>query len=202
MNATSDRRVSDRQGDDPLVRDARPTPRLSEHLQRPESRLTSPAAPAGRPFPKCKYEHRVDQGAVSLQKLHFSISWAAPSKPAFWPVRFRLMTDCEIVTLLVRHNCYAVEASTDRIDLSALILACGLQRRDDLRCKLAPARKRAMAMCRRHSLPASTPTQRIYEGYRRGWREAGRGHDVPIDRLAYAALVYVGETEARAHAGA
>lgn len=34
------------------------------------------------------------------------------------------------------------------------------------------------------------------------WREAGRGHDVPIDRLAYAALVYVGETEARAYAGA
>jgi alkanesulfonate monooxygenase SsuD/methylene tetrahydromethanopterin reductase-like flavin-dependent oxidoreductase (luciferase family) len=45
-------------------------------------------------------------------------------------------------------------------------------------------------------------TKRIYEGYRRGWREAGRGHDVPINRLAYAALVYVGENAARARAGA
>ena len=45
-------------------------------------------------------------------------------------------------------------------------------------------------------------TKRIYEGYRRGWREAGRGQDVPIDRLAYAALIYVGDTEARARAGA
>jgi alkanesulfonate monooxygenase SsuD/methylene tetrahydromethanopterin reductase-like flavin-dependent oxidoreductase (luciferase family) len=45
-------------------------------------------------------------------------------------------------------------------------------------------------------------TKRIYESYRRGWREAGRGHDVPIDRLAYAALVYVGDTEAKARAGA
>jgi alkanesulfonate monooxygenase SsuD/methylene tetrahydromethanopterin reductase-like flavin-dependent oxidoreductase (luciferase family) len=45
-------------------------------------------------------------------------------------------------------------------------------------------------------------TKRIYEGYRRGWREAGRGRDVPINRLAYAALVYVGENAARARAGA
>jgi alkanesulfonate monooxygenase SsuD/methylene tetrahydromethanopterin reductase-like flavin-dependent oxidoreductase (luciferase family) len=45
-------------------------------------------------------------------------------------------------------------------------------------------------------------TKRIYEAYRRGWREAGRGQDVPIDRLAYAALVYVSDTEARARAGA
>ena len=45
-------------------------------------------------------------------------------------------------------------------------------------------------------------TKRIYDGYRKGWREAGRGHDVPIDRLAYAALIYVGDTEARARAGA
>ncbi len=45
-------------------------------------------------------------------------------------------------------------------------------------------------------------TKRIYEAYRRGWREAGRGQDVPIDRLAYAALIYVGDTEARARAGA
>jgi alkanesulfonate monooxygenase SsuD/methylene tetrahydromethanopterin reductase-like flavin-dependent oxidoreductase (luciferase family) len=45
-------------------------------------------------------------------------------------------------------------------------------------------------------------TKMIYEAYRRGWREAGRGEHVPIDRLAYAALVYVGETEAKARAGA
>src|ERR1700721_1362780 len=45
-------------------------------------------------------------------------------------------------------------------------------------------------------------TKRVYEAYRRGWRQAGRGQEVPIDRLAYAALIYVGETEARAHAGA
>ena len=45
-------------------------------------------------------------------------------------------------------------------------------------------------------------TKRIYEAYRRGWREAGRGHEIPIDRLAYAALVYVGDTERRARAGA
>ena len=36
----------------------------------------------------------------------------------------------------------------------------------------------------------------------KGWREAGRGEDVPIDRLAYAALVYVGDNEADARAGA
>lgn len=45
-------------------------------------------------------------------------------------------------------------------------------------------------------------TKRIYDSYRKGWREAGRGRDVPIDRLAYAALIYVGENEARARAGA
>ncbi len=45
-------------------------------------------------------------------------------------------------------------------------------------------------------------TRRIYESYRQGWREAGLGNDVPIDRLAYAAIVYVGDTEAEAYAGA
>ena len=45
-------------------------------------------------------------------------------------------------------------------------------------------------------------TRAVYDSYRRGWREAGRGHDVPIDRLAYAALVYVGDSEAEARAGA
>lgn len=45
-------------------------------------------------------------------------------------------------------------------------------------------------------------TRKIYESYRKGWRAAGRGQDVPIDRLAYASLVYVGKTEAEARAGA
>jgi alkanesulfonate monooxygenase SsuD/methylene tetrahydromethanopterin reductase-like flavin-dependent oxidoreductase (luciferase family) len=45
-------------------------------------------------------------------------------------------------------------------------------------------------------------TRKIYESYRAGWREAGRGDKVPIDRLAYASLVYVGKTEAEARAGA
>jgi len=45
-------------------------------------------------------------------------------------------------------------------------------------------------------------TRKIFESYRAGWREAGRGDDVPIDRLAYAALVYVGDNEADAVAGA
>jgi alkanesulfonate monooxygenase SsuD/methylene tetrahydromethanopterin reductase-like flavin-dependent oxidoreductase (luciferase family) len=45
-------------------------------------------------------------------------------------------------------------------------------------------------------------TRRVYDAYRRGWREAGRGQDVPVNRLAYAALVYVGDSEAQARAGA
>jgi len=45
-------------------------------------------------------------------------------------------------------------------------------------------------------------TRKVFDGYRKGWREAGRGQDVPIDRLAYAALIYVGESEVRAKAGA
>jgi alkanesulfonate monooxygenase SsuD/methylene tetrahydromethanopterin reductase-like flavin-dependent oxidoreductase (luciferase family) len=45
-------------------------------------------------------------------------------------------------------------------------------------------------------------TRTIYESYRKGWREAGRGNDIPVNRLAYAALVYTGETEAKALAGA
>jgi len=45
-------------------------------------------------------------------------------------------------------------------------------------------------------------TRAVYDSYRKGWREAGRGDMVPIDRLAYAALVYVGETEDKAYAGA
>lgn len=45
-------------------------------------------------------------------------------------------------------------------------------------------------------------TRKIYESYRAAWRKAGRGMDVPNDRLAYAALVYVGETEQEALEGA
>ena len=45
-------------------------------------------------------------------------------------------------------------------------------------------------------------TPGVFEGYRRGWREAGKGNDVPIDRLAYAAFVYTGDTEAEARAHA
>ena len=45
-------------------------------------------------------------------------------------------------------------------------------------------------------------TRPVFDAYRAGWREAGRGNDVPINRLAYAALVYVGETEAAARSGA
>jgi alkanesulfonate monooxygenase SsuD/methylene tetrahydromethanopterin reductase-like flavin-dependent oxidoreductase (luciferase family) len=45
-------------------------------------------------------------------------------------------------------------------------------------------------------------TRGIFDSYRRGWREAGRGDAVPVNRLAYAALVYTAETEAAARAGA
>ena len=45
-------------------------------------------------------------------------------------------------------------------------------------------------------------TRKIFSSYRKGWREAGRGTDVPINRLAYAALVYVDENEQRAYEGA
>ncbi|MGH7003814.1 MAG: LLM class flavin-dependent oxidoreductase, partial [Alphaproteobacteria bacterium] len=45
-------------------------------------------------------------------------------------------------------------------------------------------------------------TRAVFNGYRRGWQEAGRKGDVPIDRLAYAALVYVAPSEKEAYAGA
>ena len=45
-------------------------------------------------------------------------------------------------------------------------------------------------------------TRAVYDSYRAGWRAAGRGEDVPVNRLAYAALVYVGKTEAEARDGA
>ena len=45
-------------------------------------------------------------------------------------------------------------------------------------------------------------TAAIYNAYRAGWREAGRGQDIPINRLAYACLLYAGDTEQQARAGA
>jgi alkanesulfonate monooxygenase SsuD/methylene tetrahydromethanopterin reductase-like flavin-dependent oxidoreductase (luciferase family) len=41
----------------------------------------------------------------------------------------------------------------------------------------------------------------IFDGYRRGWREA-HGGEAPPDRLAYMGLCYVGETDAEGFAGA
>jgi alkanesulfonate monooxygenase SsuD/methylene tetrahydromethanopterin reductase-like flavin-dependent oxidoreductase (luciferase family) len=45
-------------------------------------------------------------------------------------------------------------------------------------------------------------TRQIYDAYRKGWREAGRGEHVPIDRLAYAALVYTHKDKQKALEGA
>jgi alkanesulfonate monooxygenase SsuD/methylene tetrahydromethanopterin reductase-like flavin-dependent oxidoreductase (luciferase family) len=45
-------------------------------------------------------------------------------------------------------------------------------------------------------------TRAVFQAYRKGWREAGRGGTVPLDRLAYAALVYTAPSEAEARAGA
>jgi alkanesulfonate monooxygenase SsuD/methylene tetrahydromethanopterin reductase-like flavin-dependent oxidoreductase (luciferase family) len=45
-------------------------------------------------------------------------------------------------------------------------------------------------------------TPAIYDSYRKGWREAGKGKDVPVDRLAYAAMVYVADSDAKARIGA
>src|SRR5262249_36244385 len=42
----------------------------------------------------------------------------------------------------------------------------------------------------------------IYDSYRKGWREAGRGPHVPINPLAHAALLYTGQSEAEARSGA
>jgi len=41
-------------------------------------------------------------------------------------------------------------------------------------------------------------TRRVYDAYRVAGAKPGGGQDVPIDRLAYAALVYVGDNEADA----
>jgi alkanesulfonate monooxygenase SsuD/methylene tetrahydromethanopterin reductase-like flavin-dependent oxidoreductase (luciferase family) len=45
-------------------------------------------------------------------------------------------------------------------------------------------------------------TRNIYDQYRKGWREAGHTGDVPVNRLAYAALVYCADNEKRAREGA
>jgi alkanesulfonate monooxygenase SsuD/methylene tetrahydromethanopterin reductase-like flavin-dependent oxidoreductase (luciferase family) len=45
-------------------------------------------------------------------------------------------------------------------------------------------------------------TRAVFDAYRKGWRDAGRGDTVPLDRLAYAALVYTAPSEAEARAGA
>lgn len=45
-------------------------------------------------------------------------------------------------------------------------------------------------------------TRKIFSNYRKGWMHAGRGPDVPLDRLAYAALTYTGKTREEAYAGA
>jgi alkanesulfonate monooxygenase SsuD/methylene tetrahydromethanopterin reductase-like flavin-dependent oxidoreductase (luciferase family) len=47
---------------------------------------------------------------------------------------------------------------------------------------------------------AQTPA--IFNSYRSGWRASGRPGDVPLDRLAYSALVYTGETDLEGRAGA
>lgn len=41
----------------------------------------------------------------------------------------------------------------------------------------------------------------IFDGYRQGWRDA-HGGEAPLDRLAYCALIHVGENESRAREGA
>jgi alkanesulfonate monooxygenase SsuD/methylene tetrahydromethanopterin reductase-like flavin-dependent oxidoreductase (luciferase family) len=45
-------------------------------------------------------------------------------------------------------------------------------------------------------------TPRIYESYRQGWREAGRGEVTPVNRLAYAPLLYTSPDPDRARKGA
>jgi len=45
-------------------------------------------------------------------------------------------------------------------------------------------------------------TRAVFDAYRKGWRDAGRGDHVPLDRLAYAALVYTAPSAREARAGA
>jgi alkanesulfonate monooxygenase SsuD/methylene tetrahydromethanopterin reductase-like flavin-dependent oxidoreductase (luciferase family) len=45
-------------------------------------------------------------------------------------------------------------------------------------------------------------TRAVFDAYRKGWHQAGLGDTVPLDRLAYAALIYTAPSEAEARAGA
>jgi alkanesulfonate monooxygenase SsuD/methylene tetrahydromethanopterin reductase-like flavin-dependent oxidoreductase (luciferase family) len=45
-------------------------------------------------------------------------------------------------------------------------------------------------------------TRAVFDAYRKGWHQAGLGDMVPLDRLAYAALVYTAPSEPEARAGA
>ena len=45
-------------------------------------------------------------------------------------------------------------------------------------------------------------TRAVFDAYRKGWHQAGLGDTVPLDRLAYAALVYAAPSEAEARTGA
>ncbi|MEI8150380.1 MAG: LLM class flavin-dependent oxidoreductase [Hyphomicrobiales bacterium] len=45
-------------------------------------------------------------------------------------------------------------------------------------------------------------TRAVFKAYREGWRAAGRGHDVPMHRLAYAPLLYCADSEQKARDGA
>ncbi len=43
--------------------------------------------------------------------------------------------------------------------------------------------------------------RRLFDGYREGYRQA-HGEEAPLDRLAYAAIIYVGDNETEAQEGA
>jgi len=45
-------------------------------------------------------------------------------------------------------------------------------------------------------------TRNVWAGYRDGWRRGGHPGEPPLDRFAYAGLVYTGETDAEGRAGA
>lgn len=45
-------------------------------------------------------------------------------------------------------------------------------------------------------------TPKIWQGYQRGWEAGGRTGPCPLDRLAYTAMIYTGETDAEGRAGA
>jgi alkanesulfonate monooxygenase SsuD/methylene tetrahydromethanopterin reductase-like flavin-dependent oxidoreductase (luciferase family) len=45
-------------------------------------------------------------------------------------------------------------------------------------------------------------TRAVFDAYRKGWHQSDRGQSVPLDRLAYASLIYTAPSEAEARAGA